>query len=277
MARVGDRIAVCQHGARRLAFLDLASMNEELIVNKHGRARLNGPNDVVATPDALYFTDPYYALLEKGRPADAQYANDKSELGFAGVYRYDLGTKDLELLDSSLARPNGIGIVNGSHLRPATPHGGRVDGVRGWSRTAAMPCRDASSRAGSHLVVSDCCQGHAEDCPAGEARWLVWPFRGDGYLRRGAQVRIVHRDFVKKGCSDGLAFHEASQTLVASCPGGICLVDLDEGEVVAKMHLGRSVSNVAFGGGYAWITADKSLWRVELREERRDRRRRREL
>ena len=232
-------IAVCQHGARRLAFLDLASMKEELIVNKHGRARLNGPNDVVATPDALYFTDPYYALLEKRRPADAQYADDKSELGFAGVYRYDLGTKDLELLDSSLARPNGIGIVNGSHL-----------------------------------VVSDCCQGHATDCPAGEARWLVWPFRGDGYLRRGAQVKIVHRDFVKKGCSDGLAFHEASQTLVASCPGGVCLVDLDAGEVVAKMHLGRSVSNVAFGGGYAWVTADKSLWRVELREERRDRRRR---
>ena len=232
MARVGEKIVVCQHGARRLAFLDLASMKEELIVNKHGRARLNGPNDVVATKDALYFTDPYYALLEKGRPQDASYADDKSELGFAGVYRYDLGTKDLEMLDSSLARPNGIGIVNGTHL-----------------------------------VVSDCCQGHAADCPAGEARWLVWPFRGDGYLRRGAQVKIVHRDFVKKGCSDGLAFHEASQTLVASCPGGICLVDLDEGEVVAKMHLGRSVSNVAFGGGYAWITADKSLWRVELREE----------
>ena len=130
MARVGDRIAVCQHGSRRLAFLDLASMKEELIVNKHGRARLNGPNDVVATPDALYFTDPYYALLEKGRPADAQYADDKSELGFAGVYRYDLGTKDLEMLDSSLMRPNGIGIVNGSRLRPATPRGGRVDGVR---------------------------------------------------------------------------------------------------------------------------------------------------
>ena len=239
MARVGEQIVVCQHGARRLAFLDLASMKEELIVNKHGRARLNGPNDVVATPDALYFTDPYYALLEKRRPQDAQYADDKSELGFAGVYRYDLRTKDLEVLDSSLMRPNGIGIVNGSHL-----------------------------------VVSDCCQGHSTECPAGEARWLVWPFRGDGYLRRGAQVKIVHRDFVKKGCSDGLAFHEASQTLVASCPGGICLVDLDEGEVVAKMHLGRSVSNVAFGGGYAWITADKSLWRVALREERRDRRRR---
>ena len=141
-------------------------MKEELIVNKHGRASLNGPNDVVATPDALYFTDPYYALLEKRRPADAQYADDKSELGFAGVYRYDLRTKDLEVLDSSLMRPNGIGIVNGSHL-----------------------------------VVSDCCQGHATDCPAGEARWLVWPFRGDGYLRRGAQVKIVHRDFVKKGCS----------------------------------------------------------------------------
>ena len=122
-------------------------------------------NDVVATPDALYFTDPYYALLEKRRPADAAYVDDKSELGFAGVYRYDLRTKDLELLESSLMRPNGIGIVNGSHL-----------------------------------VVSDCCQGHSTECPAGEARWLVWPFRGDGYLNRGSVRRIVHRDFVKRGC-----------------------------------------------------------------------------
>ncbi len=166
MARVGERIAVCQHGARRLAFLDLASMKEELIVERHGRARLNGPNDVVATPDALYFTDPYYALLEKRRPQDAQYADDKSELGFAGVYRYDLGTMDLEVLESSLMRPNGIGIVNKTHL-----------------------------------VVSDCCQGHSTECPAGEARWLVWPFRGDGYLRRGSVRRIVHRDFVKRGCT----------------------------------------------------------------------------
>ena len=68
--------------------------------------------------------------------------------------------------------------------------------------------------------------------------------------------------------------HGSICTQVASCPGGVCLVDLDAGEVVAKMHLGRSVSNVAFGGGYAWITADKSLWRVALREERRGRRRR---
>ena len=144
MARVGDKIAVCQHGARRLAFLDLASMNEELIVERHGRARLNGPNDVVATPDALYFTDPYYALLEKGRPADAQYADDKSELGFAGVYRYDLGTKDLEVLDNSLMRPNGIGIVNGSRPRPATTRGGRVDGVRVGA--APPPCSVATPR-----------------------------------------------------------------------------------------------------------------------------------
>ena len=238
MARVGDRIAVCQHGARRLAFLDLATMKEELIVNTHGRASLNGPNDVVATPDALYFTDPYYALPRSAGRRTLNTPDDKSELGFAGVYRYDLGTKDLELLESSLMRPNGIGIVNGSHL---------VVGL--------LP-------------------GHSTDCPVGEARWHVWPFRGDGYLRRGAQVKIVHRDFVKKGCSDGLAFHEGLADAGGVVPRRVFASwILDEGEVVAKMHLGRSVSNVAFGGGYAWITADKSLWRVELREERRDRRR----
>lgn len=247
LALVGKRLVVCQHGARRLVFLDLETGTAEVIVDrarrKRGtsRGRLNGPNDVVASEDGatLYFTDPYYALLEKTRPADGRYADAKSELGSAGIYRYDVRKKDLELLDDTLSRPNGLAIVNGSHL-----------------------------------VVSDCCQGHSRACPAGEARWAVWPFREDGYLSKRKEKRtIVHRDFVKKGCADGLAFHEPSQTLVASCPGGVCLVDLDAGDVVAKLHLGRSVSNVAFGGGYAWITADKSLWRARLREDRVERRR----
>ena len=80
-------------------------MKEELIVNKHGRARLNGPNDVVATPDALCFTDPYYALLEKRRPADAQ-TRTTSPSSARGLW-HDLRTRHLEPLDSSPPRPNG--------------------------------------------------------------------------------------------------------------------------------------------------------------------------
>ena len=79
-------IAVCQHGARRLAQMDLNSREmTELVAYVDGK-RLNGPNDVarVGAHDFI-FTDPYYALLEQDRFYDHVYTEEKSELGFAGV------------------------------------------------------------------------------------------------------------------------------------------------------------------------------------------------
>ena len=90
-------------------------------------------------------------------------------------------------------------------------------------------------------MVSECCQGHSDSCPAGEARWVVFRFAKYGKLREDVEpVRVAHSDHVTTGCADGLAFHEATQTLVASCPGGVCLVDLDAGEVRAKMRSRRA-------------------------------------
>ena len=65
-------------------------------------------------------------------------------------------------------------------------------------------------------------------CPAGEARWNVYDLSRD--LWRATFVRrIDHADDVKEGCADGFVYHAWFHVLLASCPGGLCVVGLDEG------------------------------------------------
>ncbi|KAH8069633.1 hypothetical protein JL720_11937 [Aureococcus anophagefferens] len=124
---------------------------------------------------------------------------------------------------------------------------------------------------GDQLVVSDCCQGATPTCPAGEARWNVYDLSRD--LWRATFVRrIEHADDVKEGCADGFVYHAWFHVLLASCPGGLCVVGLDEGAVIAKLRFGGSVANVELGGGYAWITGNGGLYRIKLNDEARGRR-----
>lgn len=100
------RLVLCQHGDRRVAFMDAELENPhstfQTIADKYDGKRLNSPNDAVYdSRRALYFTDPPYGL-EKGITDPAK------ELRFQGVYRLKLG--QLQLLDNSLSRPNGIGL-----------------------------------------------------------------------------------------------------------------------------------------------------------------------
>ena len=227
-------IAVCQHGARRLAQMDLNSREmTELVAYVDGK-RLNGPNDVarVGAHDFI-FTDPYYALLEQDRFYDHVYTEEKSELGFAGVWRHDAFENVTRALVDDLERPNGLALI---------PRG-------------------------DQLVVSDCCQGATPTCPAGEARWNVYDLSRD--LWRATFVRrIEHADDVKEGCADGFVYHAWFHVLLASCPGGLCVVGLDEGAVIAKLRFGGSVANVELGGGYAWITGNGGLYRIKLNDEK---------
>ena len=80
--------------------------------------------------------------------------------------------------------------------------------------------------------------------------------------------RIEHADDVKEGCADGFVYHAWFHVLLASCPGGLCVVGLDEGAVIAKLRFGGSVANVELGGGYAWITGNGGLYRIKLNDEK---------
>jgi len=229
-----DSVAVCQHGGRRLALMNLRSKEISALVGEFQGKRLNGPNDVVLHKSGdLFFTDPYYAFLEKSRFYDDNYTDAKSDLGFAGVYRL---TKEgeLKLLDSSTSRPNGLAWIPGSPQK---------------------------------LVVSECCQGHSPKCPQGLARWKVFELNKD--LEKVKFLHNIERRAAPEylGCADGFKVHPNSGLIVSSCPQGLCVVDLKQKRVTVKLHMGRKTSNVAFGGGYMWITGERRLWRIPLAGE----------
>ena len=96
------RLAMCEHGDRRLSVLSRGGGKVTLVDRYEGK-RLNSPNDLTFDQSGnLFFTDPPYGLPER---AD----DPRRELDFCGVYRLSVDG-DLKLLTKELTRPNGIGL-----------------------------------------------------------------------------------------------------------------------------------------------------------------------
>ncbi len=101
------KLVLLQQGDRRVALMD-ADLSQpqsrfKTLASHYENKRLNSPNDAVYHADgSLYFTDPPYGL--------AKGLNDKRKaLSYQGIYRIS-PTGKLELLDSSVNFPNGIGL-----------------------------------------------------------------------------------------------------------------------------------------------------------------------
>lgn len=103
------RLALCQHGDRRVAVMDAPLDKPQskfiTLAGRYQGKRLNSPNDLAlsATGD-IYFTDPPYGL--EGQANDPQ-----KELAFQGVYRVE--GDSCRLLIDSISRPNGIALMPG--------------------------------------------------------------------------------------------------------------------------------------------------------------------
>ena len=97
----GASILLGDHGNRAIAQLDLATKEKTFLVSQYEGKSLNSPNDLVLRSDgAIFFTDPPYGLTDlEDSPL--------KELDFAGVYKLS-PNGDLQVLDKSLLRPNGI-------------------------------------------------------------------------------------------------------------------------------------------------------------------------
>jgi gluconolactonase len=101
------RLVLCQHGDRRVAFMD-APLDQPApvyvtIVDDYEGKRLNSPNDAVYHSNGdLYFTDPPYGL-------ERNVDDPGKELEFQGVFLHRKNG-DLVLLTDELSRPNGIGL-----------------------------------------------------------------------------------------------------------------------------------------------------------------------
>ncbi len=92
------RLLLAQHGPRQIARLETNGTITPLATHYDG-LRLNSPNDLaVKSNGSVFFTDPPYGLNDQG---------GTSELGYYGIYRLSPGG-EVQLLDNSLARPNGI-------------------------------------------------------------------------------------------------------------------------------------------------------------------------
>lgn len=286
-------IIVCQHGARRLAVFDPQSKQRYALVTtthqhfthkqnqekteQNKRLKLNGPNDVLLRQEEdgshyVYFTDPVYAWLEKDRFEDLPYLDERVKNdgpGFCGVYRaritttnnnettnYKVEEGDLELITSTMQRPNGIGFLQGTNT----------------------------------LVVSDCCQGnHLQDCHQGISRWNFFEQTTTDKTSGGGISWKLVRTIVdqvdsssSQGCADGFETilveskkNGKDHFLIASCAGGLCIVDVEREEVVARLwttigsqnEKSCKVSNVALGGNSIYITGNCGILKMALRSK----------
>jgi gluconolactonase len=100
------RLILMQHGNRQVARLKKDGKSFEALASKYGDKRLNSPNDgVFDAKGNLYFTDPPYGQMRKGKP----WVFPDMELDFKGVYRLSKDGK-LTLLTKEMTYPNGIGL-----------------------------------------------------------------------------------------------------------------------------------------------------------------------
>lgn len=104
------RLHLCQHGDRRVARLSRDGKSFITIADRYEGKRLNSPNDAVFAKNGdLYFTDPPYGQMPKGKP----WVFPNEELGFRGVYRVrnpGSTSRKLELLTKEMTFPNGIAL-----------------------------------------------------------------------------------------------------------------------------------------------------------------------
>ena len=92
------RLILTQTGLRRVARLE-PDGTQTLLASTYNEKKLNSPNDVAVKSDgSIFFTDPPFNIP----------SGQKQELPFSGIFRISGTTGALQLLDSTLAFPNGI-------------------------------------------------------------------------------------------------------------------------------------------------------------------------
>jgi gluconolactonase len=91
------RLVLTQMGHRRVARRD-ADGSLTVLADNFGGRKLNSPNDLVVKSDgSVFFTDPPFNIPR----------GERQELPFSGIFRI-APSGNLQLLDSTLALPNGI-------------------------------------------------------------------------------------------------------------------------------------------------------------------------
>jgi gluconolactonase len=99
------RLVMMEHGDRRVSRLEKDGKTKTTLADKYDGKRLNSPNDGVFMSNGdLYFTDPPYGRMVKGKPGEFP----DRDMDFCGVYRLSKGK--LTLLTKEMSKPNGIAL-----------------------------------------------------------------------------------------------------------------------------------------------------------------------
>ena len=97
------RLLLMEHGNRVVSRIE-ADESKTILVDNYRGSRLNSPNDSVWHSDgSLYFTDPPYGMA--GLEQDPM-----RELAFNGIYRLNPESGEVQLLERTQSRPNGIAL-----------------------------------------------------------------------------------------------------------------------------------------------------------------------
>ena len=97
------RIVHCCHGGRSVLRTEHDG-SVTTLVSHFGSGRLNSPNDaVVASDDAIWFTDPPYGIL-----SDREGYKANSELEGCFVFRLEPDTGRLDAMVTDMIHPNGL-------------------------------------------------------------------------------------------------------------------------------------------------------------------------
>jgi len=232
---IPNSIFFAQHCQRRVVRLNLQTKEITVVAATFKGVRLNSPNDLTFNKDKtlIYFTDPIYGFLEKTKFSDQPYLDAKSDIGYSGVYSVPVnnGVDQVQLIHQFF-RPNGI----------------HFDEFR------------------NKLVISECCQSdHNPQCRQGQARWYIFDVNTYGKVQQNRNSpKTVRLDLTGTGCADGFKVHLYG-FIIGSCPGGLCIISMESGTLVAQVFFGGSkLSNIGFGGGYAYVTGEKALWRIPM-------------
>jgi gluconolactonase len=110
-------LIICQHGDRRLAKLAFDNITQEglstLTATYEGK-RFNSPNDLtIAANGDIYFTDPPYGHCDIANSVPGEgmvFVDDKREIPYCGIYRYQAATSKVSLVNNEMDLPNGIAL-----------------------------------------------------------------------------------------------------------------------------------------------------------------------
>jgi len=226
---------VSQHGARRIAALDLTTRQFTNVVNNYNGFRFNSPNDIIFTSNTqFYFTDPPFGLMtQEGETSplynstsfgDGWWLDQASETGVKGVYSVDL-TEDppvATLLTGGITRPNGI-------------------------------CNDVAGD--GSFYISETATPLA--LPTDEGRLYKLNRKGEitGYFTWPSAIP-----------TDGVecTYLGGSLRILTTHDNGVVVVDPKDGSILGTIETEARTSNIAIGTDWMLVTGLNGVWKVPL-------------